>query len=672
MTQVLFAALLVLNQILDAGNSITAFSLLLYALTFNLRARVARTFALVLGCLTVVYFGDVLSSLARGDADLGMWLRLQWLGISFLPTAIFHLSDALLASTGRPSRGRRALAIRMGYVASLGTLVLATQTQLLAGSVARAGTAGFLQPGPLFPLFLAFFVVSLTAAGVNYWRTYQRCLTSESRRRMGYLGVGTLGPILGSFPFLMLGGDAMLLQPFVFWSLLAVINVTVGGLLVLMAYAVAYFGVSYPDRVVKSRLFQWILRGPFVASTVLGVTVVVNRVSAFLGIENSGAVPFALVSSLLLLQYVITLIRPPVERWLFYGQDRNDVTRLQALEERLLTTGDLRQFLESVLNAACDITRARSAFVAVVGPGGLELEVAVGPDDPLRGSEDLPGLLLPDQRREIEPLGSVFAWDAYWLIPLWAPDSAEAIGLLGVRSQPGDEGFNREQAEEMSILAGRASVALTDRLLQREVFGAVDRLVPQVEAVQRMRAAARYAGTEALTAPVNGALPEADLVNWVKEALGHYWGGPRLTSSPLLGLQVVRRTMQEHDDNPVNALRAILRRAIERVRPEGERRFTAEWMLYNILEMKFLEGRKVRDVAMRLAMSEADLYRKQRVAIEAVARAVAEMEHEANGGPASALPQAERRSAPEGWQSGERGGLASGEESSMLPTSRGS
>jgi hypothetical protein len=52
-------------------------------------------------------------------------------------------------------------------------------------------------------------------------------------------------------------------------------------------------------------------------------------------------------------------------------------------------------------------------------------------------------------------------------------------------------------------------------------------------------------------------------------------------------------------------------------------------MLYNILEMKFLEGRKVRDVALRLAMSEADLYRKQRVAVEAVAGAIAQMEKEA-------------------------------------------
>ncbi|HPO59439.1 MAG TPA: hypothetical protein PLV53_11390, partial [Anaerolineaceae bacterium] len=101
---------------------------------------------------------------------------------------------------------------------------------------------------------------------------------------------------------------------------------------------------------------------------------------------------------------------------------------------------------------------------------------------------------------------------------------------------------------------------------------------------------------------------------------------PKLTESPLMKLKVVTQAMVKHDGNPANALRAILREAIESVRPEGERRFTAEWVLYNILEMKFLEGKKVREIARRLAMSEADLYRKQRVAIEAVAKAILDME----------------------------------------------
>jgi len=110
--------------------------------------------------------------------------------------------------------------------------------------------------------------------------------------------------------------------------------------------------------------------------------------------------------------------------------------------------------------------------------------------------------------------------------------------------------------------------------------------------------------------------------------LTHYWGGPKLTQSPLIKLQVVQELADEFDGNASNALRALLRKAVDQVKPEGERRFTSEWILFNILEMKFIEGRKVREVASRLAMSEADLYRKQRVAVEAVARAILEMESE--------------------------------------------
>ena len=126
--------------------------------------------------------------------------------------------------------------------------------------------------------------------------------------------------------------------------------------------------------------------------------------------------------------------------------------------------------------------------------------------------------------------------------------------------------------------------------------------------IQRMRAAGRYDTTAAL---LGDALPpESDLANWVKDALTHYWGGPKLTRNPLMRLQVAQQMLTAHDGNAANALRALLRRAVDQVKPEGDRRFTTEWILYNILEMKFIEGRRVREVAGRLAMSEADLYRK--------------------------------------------------------------
>ena len=116
----------------------------------------------------------------------------------------------------------------------------------------------------------------------------------------------------------------------------------------------------------------------------------------------------------------------------------------------------------------------------------------------------------------------------------------------------------------------------------------------------------------------------------VKDALRDYWGGPKLTDSELLKLNIVWREMTEaNESSPVRALRAVLARAIENLKPEGQRSLTTtEWVLYNILEMRFLQGRKVRDVALRLAMSESDLYRKQRIAIEEVARQIADMERD--------------------------------------------
>jgi hypothetical protein len=197
------------------------------------------------------------------------------------------------------------------------------------------------------------------------------------------------------------------------------------------------------------------------------------------------------------------------------------------------------------------------------------------------------------------------------------------LGLLGV-ARGENQHMEDDQRDSLWLLADRSALALEDRLMQQRVFHSLQDLEPQVDMIQRMRAAGRYDTRASLLS--DNLPPESDLVNWVKDALTHYWGGPKLTNSPLMRLQIVQEAASQYDGNAANALRALLRKAMDQVRPDGERRFTTEWILYNILEMKFIEGRKVREVAGRLAMSEADLYRKQRVAVEAVAKAILEME----------------------------------------------
>src|SRR5512146_1184957 len=120
----LLAGIQTLNQILTAGIAITAFSLFLYALSFNLRDRVARSFAIILLCVVVVFTTEALQSKTVPNWGLDLLLRLQWIGIIFLPPAYLHLSDALLVTAGRPSRGRRRWTVRGMYLVSAAFLAL--------------------------------------------------------------------------------------------------------------------------------------------------------------------------------------------------------------------------------------------------------------------------------------------------------------------------------------------------------------------------------------------------------------------------------------------------------------------------------------------------------------------------------------------------------------------
>ena len=640
-----------LNELLTAGIAITAFSLLLYALSFNLRDRVARSFAIILICVVISYVAEALSSVASTNEQLEFWLRFQWIGIVFLPAAYLHISDALLATTGRPSRGRRRLAVRMSYLISLAFLLALPANLLVGPLVPDAQPAPHLQRTTATWIFTALYACAMLLSWGNFYRAYQRTVTGTSRRRMSYLILGALAPALGSFPYLLFGSNIVANHQLVFWLAVTLNNLIVSVLLVLMAYAVAFFGVPWPDRVVKRRLFKWLMRGPVTASTVLAITTLVRRTGVWLGQDFSAVVPVVMVASILILEHLITLVAPTWERWLLFGlpfsntRDRDDLELLQTLDERLLTQADLQQFLEAILAAVCDRLQASRAFLAALslqpgnGQSSLELLVSIGESPSIKlpepGSE-LHTELLHEAAEHDE--NAFFNWGDYRLVPLRDDESGEGlVGLLGVERQSGQT-LDDEQQEALAILTERAAMALRDRQLQRIAFNSLEQLTPDMAMIQQLRAASRYDRAEILAAPTAGSRKcrefvwgeEGELASWVKDALTHYWGGPKLTHNPLLELQIVQQAAREQKETPTNALRSVLRNAIQKVRPEGERRFTGEWILYNILEMKFMEGRKVREIAMRLAVSEADLYRKQRVAIEAVADAILDMEKQAD------------------------------------------
>jgi hypothetical protein len=356
---------------------------------------------------------------------------------------------------------------------------------------------------------------------------------------------------------------------------------------------------------------------------------IVRRATLFIeGEPYSALVPLSVVVTVLLFEHAVTLFSPIWERLLFFGRDRTELQLLQNIEERLLTRSDLQQFLETVLAAVRDHLQSPCAFVAALDGDELSLSVVAGNRAILEKENLDEALKLLSHNGESGR--HEFIWGDFWILPLHQRKSTgdrdetpPLLGLLGIARRV-NQPMDKEQRDAVWLLADRAALALEDRQLQQRVFRSLEDLQPQIEMLQQMRAVGRYdTNTSLLTEP----LPEeSDLAEWVKDALTHYWGGPKLTNNPLMKLRIVQMLAEDHEGNTSNALRALLRKAVDQVKPEGERRFTSEWILYNILEMKFIEGRKVREVAGRLAMSEADLYRKQRVAVEAVARAILDME----------------------------------------------
>jgi len=619
----------IVSQILTAGIAITAFSLLLYALTFNLRDRVARSFAVIMVCVVIVFTAEAIGSASRYTWEVEFWLHCQWVGIIILPPAYLHFSDALLSTTGKPSRWRRFWATRIAYFMSAIFLVLLPSGLFIGQMIDNPFSAPFLQATPTTDVFIIFYLIIMGMAWYNLVRAYRRTTTNTSRRRMTYLLTGALSPALGSFPYLVFFGNLASQYRLFFWLVAAIGSLLIGGLIVVMAYSVAFFGVAWPDRVVKTRLVKWIMRGPVVASMTLGLTTIVRRFGEVFGASYSALVPISMVLSIVVCEYIITLFGPLWERLPFTSRDQQEVNLLHHLEDRLLTQNDLRQYMEMILAAVCDRLQAPGAYVAILSSGQEpKVEQVI-----TTGKAGFPEADVSDSIfQAITSNGDIpelFHWGDDLIAPLVASSAQQEWrieGLLGI-SKVGRQSLDEDQLQALKLLVERAAMPLRDRRTQQEIFESLQSLAPDIDFIQRIRATGRYDGATLLMEEIPDLPP--DLSQWVKEALTHYWGGPKLIESPLMGLRVVQESLNEHEGNHANALRSILRQAIEQVRPEGERRFTAEWILYNILEMKFLEGRKVREVAGRLALSEADLYRKQRVAIEAVAKAISEMETQA-------------------------------------------
>ncbi len=615
------------NLVLSSALAILALSLLAYILAYNFHSGVALAFCALLACVLIVYSSDILEARVGTIAASENWLRFQWLGLAFVPAAYLHLASEVLRTTNLRPRWWR-VAIVGSYIMGAILCVLAIGTDLIVRDGFYEPPISRLTAGPLLWLFALYYAFTALYGVYNIYRARQRALTPTLRRRMTYLTLAFVGPAVGVFPYLATTTMSGRILAGVVLTLSLIGNMAVAVTLVVMAYTIAYYGALTPDRVIRHRLIHYLLRGPLVAASVVVLILSVPKIEQILGLPRDTVVLFTVVLAIVLLELGVNLAKPYIDR-IIYWQDQAEVAWIQELDERLLTTTDLQQFLSNVLVAICETLRVPNAFIA--GPAGAEgtkVEVSSGSGAPPQG-----GLVrwlqqVHEESGRNETLGFTSV-DGYWLRPLRDREGEHVLGVLAVTARTPEVTLTAGEKEVLVALIEQAELALEDRRLQQSVFASLNRIMPEIERFQQLGSAIAYREPMVpLPAPRPGSpLTDPNFERWVKEALSHYWGGPKLTRSPLLHLEVVREALAREGGNPARALRAVLNSAIERLRPEGARQMAAsDWVLYNILELKFIQGKRVREIADRLAMSESDLYRKQRVAIEEVARALAEME----------------------------------------------
>jgi len=665
-----------INIVSSSIVAILAFSLLAFTLTYNFGNSAARRFALLLGCVLIAYSADVALSRVNSADSANRWLRFQWLGIAFLPFTYYIFSTAVLHTTNYSNRWSKYVAWSMLALSAISGLI-AFFGNLIVDTLRYRPPLSYLEPGPLFGLFAAYFAGSIALSFFNIYRARQRCITEHSRMRMTYLLLGFGVPALGIFPYMIgVGQIASNTQSSPSIFILAMFaNLLVAFFLILMSYSVVYFGALTPDRVVRYRLIRFFTRGPVVAILVILAMQTVPKIERILGLPRDLILFSTITGVIISSQLILSLTKSLVDRLVYQG-DREEVSWLREIDRRLLTSSDMRQFLENNLTALCEILQAKAGFVAAISGPDLILESSIGSADirqQITESTNWPAVMQQLQER-LRADGNMFEPLHYEDFLIWPllneaePNaSSRALGILGVtldqstapsflleggtpqpvaqlKTQQLPEGSNEVQPY-LAVVDGQnllhemlqqTAQALQDRKIQLELFTTLRRIIPGIDRVQQLRGVVPYTRGEnesvketaqSLLEP--SPIHDPEFNAWVKEALSHYWGGPKLTRSPLTQLRVVNRAMERADDEPTKALRLVLGDAIERLRPDGTQDLNMpEWLLYNIIEMRFIQGRKVREIANRLVMSESDLYRKQRVAIGQLARVLTEMEQQ--------------------------------------------
>ncbi len=212
----LAAFLAYVNDVLQAIIVIFGVAVVLYNLPRLPRGAVIRSFSATIAFVVLVYLTELLVSRTIRPDAAELFLRVGWIGVAMVPAAQFHLSDALLTTTGKASVRRRRLVL-IGYLSGLLFVLLGLFSDLVVAPPLATATTPRLTAGPYFFAFAVYYWVVAASSVYNVWRARSRCLTRTTRQRMTTTLLAILAAPLAVFPYTLLARDPAQEVPIPLW-----------------------------------------------------------------------------------------------------------------------------------------------------------------------------------------------------------------------------------------------------------------------------------------------------------------------------------------------------------------------------------------------------------------------------------------------------------------------
>ncbi len=435
----------------------TTFALALWV--FLLRSNQRMHYIFILYLLSVGFWAafSAVQTFSPDPSTVLMAARLMHWGAIFISVFFLHF---LYYLTGKIAKA----VVVVCYVVAFLLLVLNHTNLFVAGIRPLHPFHYFMTAGPLYPLYIVFFLISWSYAVVHLFSEMRKS-TGKKRRQLQFLFAGSLiGYVGGSGAFLPVYDlNFPIIYPYGSFAIAITVSV--------MTYDIVRHGLMDIEVIIKKAIVFTFLFGA-VFGAFVGIMMLTQELLA-----GGRLVGLALSS------VIIILTVRPLENFLVNATDKflfqkkyNPAELIRAFSKSVLTELDLNQITKSTIEKLTEILRVKTCAILIPGKEGNQFvikdsegienkKIVYDKESPLviRLNEGGGFILASSDKSLPETLSSDLA-KINANVVLAITVHTQMIGMLSLGNKKSDKEYTKEDVDILLVLSDALGVAITNAL----------------------------------------------------------------------------------------------------------------------------------------------------------------------------------------------------------------